>query len=320
MTCPRIGTVLCPVDFSEPSRTALRYGAMVAAESGANLSLLTVNDPLLAEAADMINGSGSLDAEAIAETRRFFDDTFSGRVPDVRAEFAVATGRSEIEILRLATEGAVGLIVMSSRGATGIRKLFLGSITERVLRAANVPVLVTEPDDPGPQTPDDARELVRRILVPVDLTGAMDHQMRVAHLLAAFFGVSRLLVAHVVEPVRAVVPGHVHAANVDSERRDRAERRLRGLAAAFPPPATPMESLVVFGDPAEEIAKIASDRRSGLIVMALHGSAESPPRMGSVTYRVLCITKGLVLAVPPMPPPCDAINRAVEHFSGASHI
>jgi nucleotide-binding universal stress UspA family protein len=300
MTRPRIGPVLCPIDFSEPSRAALRYGAMIAADSGANLTLLTINDPLLGQAADMINGSGSLDAEAIAETRRFFDDTFSGRTPHARAEFAVATGRPEIEIMRVAKEGAAGLIVMSSRGATGIRKLFLGSITERVLRTTSVPVLVTGPDDSGPQTPDDVRKTVRRILVPVDLTGAMEHQMRVAHLLASFFGVSRLLVAHVVEPVRSMIPGHVHAANVDSERRDRAERRLLAIADAFPLPSTPTESLVVFGDPAEEIAKIAADRQSGLIVMGVHGSAESAAGMGSVTYRVLCITHGLVLAVPPI--------------------
>jgi nucleotide-binding universal stress UspA family protein len=55
----------------------------------------------------------------------------------------------------------------------------------------------------------------------------------------------------------------------------------------------------VFGEPAEEIAKIATDRQSGLIVMGLHASAVSGARMGSVTYRVLSVTHGLVLALPP---------------------
>ena len=41
------------------------------------------------------------------------------------------------------------------------------------------------------------------------------------------------------------------------------------------------------------------DRHAGLIVMGLHGSPLLGPRMGSVTYRVLCLAPGLVLAVPP---------------------
>jgi nucleotide-binding universal stress UspA family protein len=65
-------------------------------------------------------------------------------------------------------------------------------------------------------------------------------------------------------------------------------------------PAQPrIEPLVVFGEPAEEVAKIAADRQAGLIVMGLHASAQPGARMGSVTYRVLSVTHGLVLALPP---------------------
>lgn len=290
-------SVLCPIDFSEPSRGALRYAAVIAAHAGASLTVLTVNDPLLAQAADMAGGAGSLAADAKAETTRFFHDTFSGTPPGVRAQFVVAEGKPDAEILRLAHAKTADLIVMSSRGATGLRRLFLGSITERVLRATTVPVLVTPPGDPGPESPDDVRKTVRRILVPVDLTAAMNNQVSVATALGSLVG-APLLVAHVVEPVRAYIPGHAHAANVDSERRDQAERRLQALVDTFPvPPRT--EPLVVFGEPAEEIAKIATDRQAGLIVMGLHASAVSGQRMGSVTYRVLSVTHGLVLALPP---------------------
>jgi nucleotide-binding universal stress UspA family protein len=59
------------------------------------------------------------------------------------------------------------------------------------------------------------------------------------------------------------------------------------------------EALVAYGDPAEEIAKVARDRSAGLIVIGLHASSLMGPRMGSVTYRVLCLTSTLVLALPP---------------------
>ena len=44
---------------------------------------------------------------------------------------------------------------------------------------------------------------------------------------------------------------------------------------------------------------MAHDREVGLIVVGLHGSPLLGPRMGSVTYRLLCLTKTVVLAIPP---------------------
>jgi nucleotide-binding universal stress UspA family protein len=290
-------TVLCPIDFSEPSRAALRYAAIAASYQNAPLTLLTVNDPLLAQAADMAGGAGSLDADARRELEQFFNDTFSGALPTVQAQFAVATGKPDVEILRIAAERHANLIVMSSRGATGIRKLFLGSITERVLRATAVPVLVTPPAETGPTAVDELRKTIRRILVPVDLNDAMEQTVGAARQVAEILGAPVLLV-HVIEPVRTMVPGHAFAANVDSERRERAEERLQDLVERLP--AQPgIEPLVVFGEPAEEVAKIAADRQAGLIVMGLHASAQPGARMGSVTYRVLSVTHGLVLALPP---------------------
>ena len=291
-------TILCPIDFSDPSRGALRYAVIAASYAGESLTLLTVNDPLLAQAAAMDLGDDALDTQAKAELERFFSDTFSGRPPAVEVAVAVATGKPPAEILRVARESQARLIVMSSRGATGIRKLFLGSITERVLRETTLPVLVTPPGDHGPVGLDSVRKTIKRILVPVDLTGEGEHQVRVAREISEAIGAPPLILAHVIEPVRAMVPGHAYAANVDSERRDAAEQSLQALVEELP--ARPrVEPLVVFGDPAEEIAKIAADRDAALIVVGLHATAQPGARMGSVTYRVLSVTHGLVLALPP---------------------
>ena len=291
--------ILCPIDFSDPSRGALRYAVVAASYAGESLTLLTVNDPLLEQAAAMANGPGSLDADALRELRQFFNDTFSGRPPSVSVDFAVATGKPDAEILRVAVERKARLIVMSSRGATGIRKLFLGSVTERVLRATTVPVLVTPPADGGPANTDDIRKTIRRILVPVDITipGSTEATIEGARQIGLILGAPILLV-HVVEPVRAMVPGHAYAANVDNERRDRAERLLQKIVDGLPDDPR-IEPLVVFGEPAEEVAKITADRQAGLIVMGQHASAVQGARMGSVTYRVLSIARELVLALPP---------------------
>ena len=296
---PQPPSILCPVDFSEPSRGALRYAVAIAIRFGARIIVLTVNDPLLVAAADMSGGAGRLAADARAELEKFFLDTLAAMPAGVAVEFTVTDGAAAAEILRLSRDGGAALIVMGSHGATGIRKLFFGSTTERVLRETSVPVLVTPAADPGPARWEEAAARVKRVIVPVDLSDALEGQVRTASGLGEAIGVSLLLV-HVIEPVRAIVPGRQYAAGVDSERRGRAEQRLLALVDTLPP-ALHTEALVVFGDPAEEIAKVAHDRDAGLIVIGLHASALLGPRMGSVTYRVISIVqaRALVLAVPP---------------------
>ena len=304
-------SVLCPIDFSESSRGALRYAGAVAAHFGARLTLLAVTDPLLQEA-DQIEGPSHLTEDTTRELERFFRQTFAERPPgisDVRLD--VTSGKSAPEILRVARDQGCDLIVMSSHGATGFRKLFFGSTTERVLRETAVPVLVTSGHDRGPEKVEDVARLVRRVLAPVDLTAATSHQLDVARGLAEAVHVP-LLLLNVVEPVRAIATAQSRLARVDAERRHRAERQLEEAIQSMPPSIKP-EALVAYGEPAEEIAKVAADRDAGIIVMGLHSSPVLGPRMGSVTYRVLCLAHRLVLAVPPVPAASRTLASAPEH-------
>jgi nucleotide-binding universal stress UspA family protein len=290
--------VLCPIDFSNPSRAALRYATAVAEHFGAHLTLLTVNDPLISEAAELKVEPGWLMRDSEKELRRLFAQTFEHRTTfGIEVEYVVASGSPAPEILRVARDLTCDLIVMSTHGLTGFRKLFFGATTERVLRETAVPVLLTPPTEPGPLYLEDVGRLVRRILVPVDLTAATSRQVEIAGGLAGALSVP-LLLSNVVEPVR--LPGFAAAQlpSLESERRERSERALAQLAARLPA-SLKTEAVITFGDPAEEIAKLAQSRHVGLIVIGLHASPLSGPRMGSVTYRVLCLTKTLVLALPP---------------------
>jgi len=288
--------VLCPVDFSDASRGALRYAGAIAGHFAAELTVLTVNDPLLTEAAEL-GGQAHLTEDTRRELQRFVSRTFAERSgPALDVQFRVLTGKPAPEILRVSRDEHSDLIVMSSHGLTGMRKMFFGSTAERVLRETTVPVLVTPATESGPAHVHEIPALVRRVLTPVDLSEDSTRQARIASAIAGALSVP-LLLLNVVEPVRAFLPQRVHLPNVDSERRDRAERALAGLIEKLPQP-TRAEALVAFGEPAEEIAKVAQDRGAGLIVMPLHSSELPGPRLGSVTYRVLCLTPRLVLAIP----------------------
>ena len=292
-------SVLCPVDFSESSRGALRYARAIAAHFAARLTVLAVDDPLLGEAAAMSADDTPVSEDTAREIDRFVHQTFTSiRRDGIDLRCEVAIGKPAAEILRVSRERGCDLIVMSSHGLTGFRKMFFGSTTERVLRETTVPVLVTSGADQGPKEVEEVASLVKRVLVPVDFTPATAWQLRFARGLCE--AVNRpLLLAHVIEPVRTRVAAHSRLLHVEAERRSRAESALESLVEDVPPTLKP-EALVAYGEPAEEIAKLAADRDAGLIVMGLHSSPLTGPRMGSVTYRVLCLAARLVLAIPPV--------------------
>jgi nucleotide-binding universal stress UspA family protein len=289
--------VLCPVDFSRASRGARRYAVIIAEHFGARLALLTVNDPLLQEAAGLQVGASWLKDRAERELRRFYEQATAGKAVPVEVTTHVATGKPASEILTCAHEERANLIVMSSRGTSSVRKLFFGATAERVLRETTVPVLVTPAHDAGPSDLDDVRRRLHHVLVPIDFRGSVEGQLTVARAIAEAFH-TPVLLTHVVEPLSFAAAVQPELGNIDNERRHRAEQALRDAAGSWRPDRE-VELLTAFGDPAEEVAKIAGDRNVGLIVMGLHASSRSGARMGSVTYRVLCLAQTLVLALPP---------------------
>lgn len=306
-------SVLCPVDFSETSRRALRYAGGIAEYIGARLTILAVNDAGPDHAASLAEPL-EIEKQIAQQIERFARETFVAQPGAMRdAEIEVATGHAAEQILRVARDRACDLIVMSSHGRTGFRKLFFGATTERVLRETHVPVLVTPRANAGALQLEDARRIVRRVLAPLDLTAATPHQVSVAGCVAEALGVPIMLL-HVLEPVRSLVVAQPHGPDVEIERRYRAERALQDAIDRMPPSVKP-EAVIAYGEPAEEIAKVATDRDAGLIVMGLHSSPLPGPRMGSVTYQMLCLLDRLVLALPPVPAPAA---RLTERLTAAA--
>jgi nucleotide-binding universal stress UspA family protein len=291
-------SILCPVDFSEASSGALRYAAAVATHFATRIIVLSVEDPLLTEALDLGTGVVFCPEESKREMQQFAERTF-GKDAALLAllEYEVAVGKPAPEILRVARERSCDLIVISTHGLTGMRKLFFGSTTERVLRETTRPVLVTPSRDPGPIRIEDAKRLLGRVIAPVDLSLASAHHVQVASGIAEALSLPLILV-HVVEPLKSRLAARLHGSSIESNRRSLAEGQLNEFLATVPRQLHP-EALVAFGDPAEEVSKVAHDRQAGLIVMGLHGSPLLGPRMGSVTYRILCLAHTLVLALPP---------------------
>ena len=139
-------SLLCPVDFSEQSRHALRWAKALARRTKGRLTVLSAVDPLLAEAARLRFGLDLVHAETEPALRQFAAETWSDEIADAtNVNFDVRVGNPADVILETAARERTDLIVMGTHGLGGVRKWLLGSTTERVLRRTHTPVLAVPP-------------------------------------------------------------------------------------------------------------------------------------------------------------------------------
>jgi nucleotide-binding universal stress UspA family protein len=291
-------SILSPVDFSEQSRHALRWAGGLAARFEARLTLLSVVDPLLAEAARIRLGQDLATVETEPALREFVAATWPDRsAPPVPTAFKTSIGDPAAAILEAATSEAVDLIVMGTQGLGGFRKWLVGSTTERLLRRTQVPVLAVPPaDESGPPQVSDTLDL-RQILAATDFSDSSVAAVRYAAELARRLSATLSLV-HIVEPLTVPLQWRPLVEASDDKRVLDARERLEKLAQQYCG-AQACDPIVSIGRPGDLIGSTADARRAQLIVMGLNGD-QGPlsRRPGSIAYRVLSSTSVPVLVVP----------------------
>ena len=140
--------VLCATDLSEAADEALRQADSYCEEPGAELTLMHVEPPLVPTAfpgyglpalspAEMEAQRGRARAGLESQVKR------AGiRCAEPQLEIAPAAGPVYAEIVRRAETGGYGLVVVGGHGATGLARVLLGSVADKVVRYAHCPVLV----------------------------------------------------------------------------------------------------------------------------------------------------------------------------------
>ena len=140
--------IVCPTDFSERAAPAERQAVRLAKALGAELVLAHVGT----EAPLWREGFYTPDVRAVFESqRKWAADTLADRVVALAADGVVARAVVRVglpweEIVRLATDEHADMIVMGTQGRTGLDRLLLGSVAERVIRRAPCPVLTVRPN------------------------------------------------------------------------------------------------------------------------------------------------------------------------------
>lgn len=275
---PMEGPILVPTDGSDPADAALDHALAIAAETGATVHVLYVadtNEPSLirfgAEVEDVLEQEGEEVVEAATE-----------RATDrgVAVRDRVIQGQPRKVILEYAASEGVSMVVVGAHGHNGIGEYLLGSTTERVANACEVPVLTV-------RAGEDTRQSYpyKAVLVPTDGSEHAGAALELGAAVAARAGASLHLLSIVDELPETIEPGSIHLSE-DIERTY--ERRLEEAAAvAREAGVEDVVTAVESGSVPREVVAYAEEGID-LVAMGTHGrSGLDRYLLGSFTDRVV---------------------------------
>jgi nucleotide-binding universal stress UspA family protein len=298
---PSFRRILVAVDFSASSARALELGVDLARASGAELQLLSCHPILVGGLALSPWGA----SEPVAWLRGLRDEItrrLDGWCRTAAPEgVACTTQTSDQEpaeaIVGAAERIAADLVVMGTRGNTGVKHLLLGSVAERVLRTAGCPVWVerapraaqAEGHDVSPAPPSQRPPRTpKRLLFATDFGASSQRAGEMAGSLARCFE-AELHVLHAFEVVEAFATPYgvdVAAAAVQGAR-DAARGRLDRVIAELSADGRVVHGHFVDGRAADAVVRTAARIAADAVVVGTHGYAGARHLLlGSVAERV----------------------------------
>ena len=232
--------ILVPTDFSRNAEEALRFAVPLARQLGGKITLLHSIDwqvnPQMRSAPGVIDTINKVAKDA-AEHR--LESLARTKVPQELLEKTIVEfAPAQVGIPETARALKIDLIVISTRGHTGLQRILLGSTTARVVRYASCPVLTVRPvagatKISGPKTAN-LGPIVTRILVPVVFSEGCTSTVRFATTLARIMQ-AQLTLLHVIAPLPLDCSRYIaEVQQYDAEVKLDAKQKLKSLAATLP--------------------------------------------------------------------------------------
>ena len=142
---PKYKRILVPLDGSKLAEQALPHATMLAEQFGAEIVLLKVLGPLPEPAMAGRGVVRSAEAATAQLARDYLEVVAAGlRDQAIATQTVTIEGKPYIEIIRFAEEHEIDLVVMSTRGHSGLSRWLLGSVADRVARGATIPLLLVQ--------------------------------------------------------------------------------------------------------------------------------------------------------------------------------
>lgn len=270
---------------------AFAFALAQAAEFGANLILFHAFDTLVVASSET-SGIRYYDYAAAAQAEARHLDPLAQRVRDagVPCEVVARPGLAADQILAFLREREIDRIVMGTHSPGPLGKLLVGSVAEAVLRTAGVPAYIV-----GREVVDGSyrKFATRTILCAVSLLEASYVVVNFAAELAAQHN-ARLILQHVIRPQE-------RAEVLAGRSIDQIEDDLVSMVSPELREQLTLQSIVVPGDPTEELLYQGRAQQADLLVLGAHGaSAFAAVTRHGVVYKVLAHSHCPVLTLSPV--------------------
>jgi len=305
----RIKSILVPTDFSRHSLETLGLASALAKQFGADLHFVHVYEPDLPMTTVMAMPLSLPPVRVTPGIRRHLREVAKKIGIELNPRFTHAVrGRPFAEICRLAREQQIDLIVVATRGNTGLKHLLLGSTAERIVRYSPCPVLVLHP-----RQKKEKRGLnFERILVPLDFSECARKGFEYAKGLAHRFG-SRLILLNSVS-VQYYVTSDEYARYdfplLMEQAATAARRQMREFMKTTEWDGIKVQPLLQIGHAGQQICARAVEQRADLIVTSTHGrTGFKHVLLGSTAEYVVRHASCPVLVVPSHERPGQEISQ-----------
>jgi nucleotide-binding universal stress UspA family protein len=290
--------ILCPIDFSDASRRALLHTLGITRQHDASITAVHVHSAF-AIAAEVEAG---LYVDALPSAQDALRDFVDRTVNDTSARIKLVstTGDAVRGILEQAERESSDLIIMGTRERSGVAKVLLGSVTERVLREAPCPVMTIPA---AATTPASGKgKPIGAILCPSDFSRSCRKALKLAMSVREQTD-ARLILVHVLQwpafsggtlplPVVAEIN-----ADADEWRREALATLEEGLLEDARS-GRRHTAMVVPGRPSQTILRIAQEEHAGLIVMGVQSRGTIDRLLfGSTTREVIQAAHCPVLSI-----------------------
>jgi nucleotide-binding universal stress UspA family protein len=139
--------ILCPINFDDNSLTAIHEAAAIAAHHAGTLTLLHVVhiNPLVAQGAAEGYAGAELYEGQLQAARDQVGQLLGNLPQGMKPEIVVDIGDPAEVILATGVKLQADLVVMATHGRTGLARIVMGSVTDKIVRGSHVPVLTLLP-------------------------------------------------------------------------------------------------------------------------------------------------------------------------------
>ena len=285
--------ILLSTDFSECSREAAKFAGIIAKNFDSEIYLVHVLSDFRSEYASLLEETLPLPEPLEEEERRAVanlrEEAERLREEGLNVEEIMLFGTPYIEILKFAEKREVDLIIMGTRGLSGLKELLLGSTALKVVRNSHIPVITVRKCT--------VTGGIKKVLFPTDLS---DYSLEALPLALEFCRTmgAKITLFHVIE-IRTYDPekvGYFLSDKFFDEIKPFIEKRM----GTCPEDVHHEKKVVRAMDATAAIIDEIRDNRYDLVVMATHGrTGFKRALLGSVAEKVLRHSPAPVMTVKP---------------------